>query len=159
PFTIATVATPLQFIVGDAIARWVYRNQPAKFAAIEIVTDSGTHQAEYIYGTYDPATNTIRGGLRIPGFDSFLAGGSTATNVTGLAAVSPGDRASNVTLVHWAFDTMVLIATLLLALVAWFVLAYWRRRTVPRLRIFLWVAAASGVLAYVALECGWITTE
>src|SRR5262249_15870721 len=60
PFTIATVATPLQFIVGDAIARWVYRNQPAKFAAIEIVTDSGTHQAEYIYGTYDPATNTIR---------------------------------------------------------------------------------------------------
>ncbi len=63
------------------------------------------------------------------------------------------------TLVHFAFDIMVLIATLLLALVVWYAIAYWRRRDVPQLRLFLWVAAAAGVLSYIAIEAGWVTTE
>jgi cytochrome bd ubiquinol oxidase subunit I len=159
PFTIGAIATPLQFVVGDSIARWVYQNQPAKFAAMEIVTQSGAHQAEYLFGRYDPATNTVRGGLKIPGLDSYLAGGSTNTNVTGLAVVPANNRASNVTLVHTAFDIMVLIATLLLIMVVWFAIAYWRRRDVPKLRLFLWVAAVAGVLSYVAIEAGWVTTE
>jgi cytochrome bd ubiquinol oxidase subunit I len=159
PFTIGAIATPLQFVVGDSIARWVYQNQPAKFAAMEIVTQSGSHQPEYLFGRYGPATNTVQGGLKIPGLDSFLAGGSTSTNVNGLAVVPANNRASNVTLVHWAFDIMVLVATLLLLMVVWFVIAYWRRRDVPHLRVFLWVAAVAGVLSYVAIESGWVATE
>jgi cytochrome d ubiquinol oxidase subunit I len=54
---------------------------------------------------------------------------------------------------------MVFIATLLLILVIWYAIAYWRRRDVPALRLFQWVAAAAGVLAYIAVECGWVTTE
>ena len=38
-FTVAAVATPIQMGVGDSLARWVYNNQPAKFAAIELVPD------------------------------------------------------------------------------------------------------------------------
>jgi cytochrome d ubiquinol oxidase subunit I len=159
PFTIGAIATPLQFIVGDSIARWVFQNQPAKFAAIEVVTQTGTHQPEILFGRYDPVTNTVKGGISIPGMDSFLAGGKTSTNVTGLAAVAPDDRASNVTLVHFAFDIMVLIATLLLVMVIWYAIAYWRRRDVPQLRLFLWVGAAAGVLSYIAIEAGWVTTE
>jgi cytochrome bd ubiquinol oxidase subunit I len=159
PFTVATIATPLQFIVGDNIARWVYNNQSAKFSAMEVVTTSGSHQAEYIFGRYDPATNTVKGGIKIPGLDSILAGGTRNTFVPGLDVVPQQNRASNVTLVHTAFDVMVLIATLLLALVAWFVIAYWRRRDVPHLRLFLWISAIAGFLAFVAIEAGWITTE
>jgi cytochrome d ubiquinol oxidase subunit I len=159
PFTIGAIATPLQFVVGDSIARWVYQNQPAKFSAMEVVTQSGTHQPEILFGRYDPATNTVKGGISIPGLDSYLAGGSRSTYVKGLAAVAPDDRASNVTVVHFAFDTMVMIATLLLVMVVWYALAYWKRRDVPHLRPFLWVAAASGVLSYIAIEAGWITTE
>lgn len=159
PFTIGAIATPLQFVVGDSIARWVYQNQPAKFAAMEVVTQTGSDQAEYLFGTYDPSTNTVTGGLKIPGLDSYLAGGSRSTVITGLVAVPPENRASNVTLVHWAFDIMVLIATLLLAMVVWFVIAYWKRRDVPHLRVFRWVAAAAGVLSYIAIEAGWFTTE
>jgi cytochrome bd ubiquinol oxidase subunit I len=158
PFTVAAIATPLQFVVGDSIARWLVTNQPAKFAAMEMVTESGTNQTEYIFGTYDPATNTARG-IGIPGLDSILAGGSRDTYVIGLDQVPPQNRASNVTLVHWAFDTMVGIATLLLLLVIWFAIAYWRRRDVPRLRLFLWVASVAGILSYVAIEAGWIVTE
>ena len=101
----------------------------------------------------------MQGGLKIPGLDSYLAGGSTSTNVNGLAVVPANNRASNVTLVHWAFDIMVLIATLLLIMVVWFAIAYWKRRDVPHLRLFLWVAAAAGVLSYAAIEAGWVTTE
>jgi cytochrome bd ubiquinol oxidase subunit I len=159
PFTLGAIATPLQFVVGDSIARWVYQNQPAKFAAMEVVTNTGTHQPEILFGRYNPATNTVSGGISIPGLDSYLAGGSRSTNVQGLAAVAPDNRASNVTLVHFAFDTMVLIATLLLLMVVWYVIAYWRRRDVPHARLFLWVGAAAGILSYIALEAGWVTTE
>jgi cytochrome d ubiquinol oxidase subunit I len=159
PLTVAAVATPLQFMAGDTIARQVFQQQPVKFAAMEVVTQSGAHQPEYLFGRYDSKTNTVKGGIKIPGLDSFLAGGSTSTFVNGLEKVAPEDRPSNVTLVHWAFDIMVGIATLFLLIAAWFAFAYWRRRDVPRARVFLWVVACSGVLAYIALECGWITTE
>ena len=36
-FSVAAVATPIQMGVGDSLARWVYNNQPVKFAAIELV--------------------------------------------------------------------------------------------------------------------------
>jgi cytochrome d ubiquinol oxidase subunit I len=159
PLTVASIATPLQFSVGDTIARQVFQQQPAKFAAMEVVTESGTHQPEILFGRYNSSNDTVSGGIRIPGLDSFLAGGSTSTDVKGLETVKPEDRPSNVTLVHWAFDTMVGLATLLLGLVLWFAIAYWRRRDVPKSKLFLWVAAAAGVLSYIALESGWITTE
>jgi cytochrome d ubiquinol oxidase subunit I len=101
----------------------------------------------------------VTGGIKIPGLDSFLAGGSRSTNVEGLASIPAQNRASNVTLVHYAFDIMVLIGSLLVLLALYYAIAYWRRRDVPRGRIFLCVAAAAGVLAYTAIEAGWITTE
>jgi cytochrome bd ubiquinol oxidase subunit I len=61
--------------------------------------------------------------------------------------------------VHWAFDTMAGIATVLIPLALWFGIAYWRRRDVPHARLFLWCAAAAGFLTYVAIEAGWIVTE
>jgi cytochrome bd ubiquinol oxidase subunit I len=32
PFTVASIAIPIQMGVGDSLARWVYNNQPIKFA-------------------------------------------------------------------------------------------------------------------------------
>ena len=52
-----------------------------------------------------------------------------------------------------------LIGTLLVLLALYYAVAYWRRRDVPHGRIFLWVAAAAGVVSYIAIEAGWITTE
>ncbi len=39
PFTVAIIFSPIQMLVGDALARWVYNNQPVKFAAIELVPE------------------------------------------------------------------------------------------------------------------------
>jgi cytochrome d ubiquinol oxidase subunit I len=159
PLTVAAIVTPLQFAVGDTMARWVANNQPAKFSAMEVVTQSGTDQPEIIFGRYDEATNTVSGGVRIPGLNSVLTGGSRDTYVQGLDAVPLQNRPSNVNIVHWAFDIMVGIGSALILLVAWFAIAYWRHREVPRSKIFLWAAASAGVLTYVAIEAGWIVTE
>jgi cytochrome d ubiquinol oxidase subunit I len=159
PFTVAAVLTPVQFAVGDTVARQVFADQPAKFAAMEVVTRTGSDQPEILFGRYDSATGTVTGGVRIPGLDSYLAGGNRDTVVDGLADIPASDRPSNVTIVHWAFDVMAGIGTALLLLVAWYALAYWRRREVPSSRLFLLAAAASGVLTYAAIEAGWIVTE
>jgi cytochrome d ubiquinol oxidase subunit I len=62
-------------------------------------------------------------------------------------------------MLHWAFDTMVGICTVLIGLGAWFGFVWWRRRDIPKTKWFLRAVALSGVSAIVALECGWIITE
>ncbi len=160
PFTIAAIITPLQFMIGDALARAVYQQQPTKFAAIEIVWKTDPDQAEYIYGWLQP-DGSVKGGIKIPGLDSFLAGFSRDTVVDGLSEVPAGDRPTTVEadIAHFAFDTMVNIAMLLILLALWFAIAWVRRRDVPRSRWFYRFAAIAGVLSVVALECGWVTAE
>ena len=101
----------------------------------------------------------VKGGIEIPGFDSFLVGWSTDTQVIGLDTVAPDDRPPANTMLHWAFDTMVGICTMLIGLGIWFGIGWWRKRDFPQSRWFLRAVAVSGVLSIVALECGWIVTE
>ncbi|MGW6731443.1 cytochrome ubiquinol oxidase subunit I [Streptomyces sp. NPDC055013] len=160
PFTVAAVFTPVQFMLGDSIARQVFHKQPVKFAAMEIVWETDTHVPEYLFGRLHP-DGTISGGIKIPQFDSILAGFSPDTRVTGLTSV-PADQRPNptqATIAHWAFDTMVGIGSLLVVLALWYALVWWRRRRLPASPWFYRCAAVSGVAAVVAVECGWITTE
>jgi cytochrome d ubiquinol oxidase subunit I len=157
PLTVASIATPIQFAVGDTAARAIAEDQPVKFAAMECVQRTHSDVTEYIYGRC--TADGVKGGIGIPGFDSFLVGWSTSTKVTGLDSVSPGDRPPANTMLHWAFDTMVGICTVLIGLGAWFGFVWWRRRDIPKTKWFLRAVALSGVSAIVALECGWIITE
>ena len=112
---------------------------------------------EYIGGRC--TSSGVKGGIAIPGLDSFLVGFSKSTKVTGLDSVSASDRPPANTMLHWAFDAMVGICTALIALGAWFGFVWWRRRDLPKTRWFLRAVAVSGVAALAALECGWIDTE
>src|SRR6476659_3654815 len=105
PLTVACTATPIQFAVGDTAARAIANDQPIKFAAMECVQQTSTDVTEYIYGRC--TSDGGKGGIGIPGFDSFLVGWSTDTQVTGLDTVPPNDRPPYNTMLHWAFDTMV----------------------------------------------------
>jgi cytochrome bd ubiquinol oxidase subunit I len=157
PFAVAAVATPLQLFVGDTAARAIADHQPIKFAAMEYVTTTERHAPEWIYGVYNGGDPKL--GLKIPGLDSFLVGFSTDTEVTGLDTVPASDQPKAKTLLHWAFDTMVLIGTALFLLALWWAFVLWRRRALPRSPWFWRAASVSGVLAVVALWCGWIVTE
>jgi cytochrome d ubiquinol oxidase subunit I len=157
PLTVACIATPIQFAVGDTAARAIAKDQPIKFAAMECVQTTSTDVTEYIYGRC--TADGVKGGIGIPGFDSFLVGWSTSTQVIGLDSVPPDDRPPANTMLHWCFDTMVGICTLLIGLGLWFGIGWWRKRNFPQSRWFLRATALSGVAAVVALECGWIVTE
>src|SRR3954451_1472111 len=50
PFTVAAIATPLQFVVGDVAAREVFHNEPVKFAAIEALPTTETRVPEVLGG-------------------------------------------------------------------------------------------------------------
>jgi cytochrome bd ubiquinol oxidase subunit I len=157
PLTVACIATPIQFAVGDTAARAIAEDQPIKFAAMECVPTTATHVTEYIYGRC--TADGVKAGIGIPGFDSFLVGWSTDTQVIGLDTVPSEDRPPANTMLHWAFDTMVGICSAMIALGLWFGFVWWRRRDIPQTKWFLRAVAVSGVAGVVALECGWIVTE
>ena len=157
PLTVAAIVTPVQLYFGDVAARGVADDQPAKFAAIECVYETGPDQTEWIGGIC--TDDEVRYGIGIPGLDSFLVGFSTDTVVTGLDQIPDDEEPPAHTLVHLAFDTMVGIGSALLLLGAWFGFVWWRRRDIPETRWFLRAIAVSGVAAVVALEAGWVVTE
>src|SRR6185312_267913 len=157
PLTVACIATPIQFAVGDTAARAIAKDQPIKFAGMECVQTTSTDVTEYIYGRC--TSSGVKGGIGIPGFDSFLVGWSTSTQVVGLDSVAPDDRPPDNTMLHWAFDTMVGICSVLILLGLWLGIAWLRRRDIPKTPWFLRAVAVSGVASIVALECGWIVTE
>jgi cytochrome bd ubiquinol oxidase subunit I len=160
PFTLAAVCTPVQFMLGDSIARQVFHKQPVKFAATEIVWKTDTHVPEYLFGRLHP-DGTISGGIRIPQLDSILAGFHADTRVTGLTSVPAGDRptATQATIAHWAFDIMVGIGSLLVVLALWYAAVWLLRRRMPATPWFFRSAAVAGVASVAAVECGWVTTE
>jgi cytochrome bd ubiquinol oxidase subunit I len=157
PLTVAAIVTPIQFAVGDTAARAIASDQPVKFAAMECVQTTHRDVTEYLGGHC--TSSGVKGGIGIPGFDSFLVGFSTNTQFTGLDSVPPSDRPPADTMLHWAFDAMVGICSVLILLGLWLGWAWWRRRDIPRSKWFLRATAVSGVAAIVALECGWIVTE
>jgi len=147
PFTIAALVTPAQIAVGDWAARFLADNQQVKFAALEGVME-----------TERGVAFTVGGVVEIPRLLSLLAQHDPDAVVFGLEEVPPDERPP-VTVVRAAFQIMVAIGTALLGLAAWFGLAWWRRRGLPRARLFLWFAVAAGPLAAIALEAGWVATE
>jgi cytochrome d ubiquinol oxidase subunit I len=157
PLTVGCIAAPLQFLAGDTAARAIAHDQPAKFAGMECIYKGGPDQTEYIYGRC--VDGKVKGGIGIPGFDSILVGFSTDTKVTGLNEIPANERPPANTMLHWCFDTMVGVASLLILLAAWFAVAWYRKRDLPGTKWFLRAVAISGVATVVALECGWIVTE
>ena len=157
PLTVACIATPIQFAVGDTAARSIAKDQPIKFAAMECVQTTSTDVTEYLGGRC--TSSGVKDGIGIPGLDSFLVGWSTSTQVIGLDSVPPDDRPPANTMLHWAFDAMVGICSVLILLALWLGIGWWRKKDFPQSRWFLRATAVSGVASVVALECGWIVTE
>jgi cytochrome d ubiquinol oxidase subunit I len=144
---IGAAAAILQPVCGDLLAKFVYRTQPAKFAAME---------SHYQTAAYAP----IRfGPIQIPGLLSFLATHDFSTTVKGLDDIDASLR-PNVELTHSAFDIMAGIGALLAVLSVWFFLRWWRRRdALFDSRRLLRAIAMAGPLGFIALEAGWIVTE
>ena len=162
PFTVAAIATPVQMGVGDGLARWVYDNQPTKFAAIEMVTQTSSDVPEILLGHLN-SSGEVEGGIAIPGLASWLSDPSTgrATVVQGLDSVPADQRPTirEVNIVHLCWDIMVGLGTLLFLFTLWYWASWIFRRDMPRSRWFLRGASVTGLLSVVTMEAGWIVSE
>jgi cytochrome bd ubiquinol oxidase subunit I len=161
-FTVAAVATPVQMGVGDGLARWVYNNQPVKFAAIELVPTTSSDVPETLLGRLNE-DGTVTGGVPIPGLASWLSdpGTGRSTVIQGLDTVPADERPTirQTNIVHLAWDVMIGLGTLLLLLSLWYGASWLFRRRIPRSKWFLRAAACSGVAGVIAMEAGWVVTE
>lgn len=159
-FITAAVALPVQIFVGDTIARQVFDSEPAKFAAIELLPTTGTHVPETLGGVL--IDGEPRYGISVPWAASILAGFKPSTRIQGLDAIPADIRptTAQVNIVHWAFDIMVGTSMLMLAVAAWFVWVWWKRRnTLQTNRWFLGAASLCGIVSILSLESGWVVTE
>ncbi len=160
PFTIGAVLTPVQLVVGDMATRAVLLDQPAKFAAMEFTWRTRSHNPEVLGGAMTSGGG-IHFGLSISSLDSLLAGFSPNTVVPGLSSFPASGRPSilDANFVHLAFDVMVGLGSIGFLLALWYGWSWFRRRDLPRSPWFFRAASLAGVGSYVAVECGWVTTE
>jgi cytochrome d ubiquinol oxidase subunit I len=151
PFTMGAVVAPIQVVVGDWAVRFVADRQPIKFAAMEGVahTQAGV-----------PFRFAF---LEIPNALSVLLRFDAHATLRGLDSW-PADVQPPVEVVKTSFEIMIAIGVALLALAAWWALAWWLHRRgrgagLPWTPWFLRAAAVAGAAAAIAMEAGWTTTE
>jgi cytochrome d ubiquinol oxidase subunit I len=161
-FTVAAIATPIQMFVGDEVARWVYNNEPIKFAAIELVPKTSDDVPETLFGHLND-DGTVSGGIEIPGLASILSdpADGTSTEIQGLDSFPEGSRPTTgeANVVHLAWDVMVGLGTLLTLLSVWYGAVWVFRRRMPEGKWFLRAASLAGIASVLAMEAGWVITE
>lgn len=156
PFVFASVAAVIQPVAGHVLGSDLADRQPAKLAAFELATTTESPSPLRVGGVL--IDGEVYGALEIPMLGSLIARGSFTEPVPGLDTI-PVENQPPVNLVHWAFQTMVGIGTLLaLAVVVYWVLR-WRRRDLLEHAWFLRFVAVTGPLAVIAVEAGWVATE
>jgi cytochrome d ubiquinol oxidase subunit I len=156
PLTAATIAAPLQVLVGDWAARDVATRQPIKLAAIEGLSKTTRGASEHLLGWY--THGHVEYGIAIPKLLSLLAFHNPDATVTGLDTVPNADQPP-INVERFAFQTMVGIGSLLALFSVGFLIVRWRRHRLPMNRWFYRALALTGPMAYVALIAGWVTTE
>ncbi|MFV9550877.1 cytochrome ubiquinol oxidase subunit I [Algibacter sp. PT7-4] len=155
--TFGAFAAILQPISGDLSAKDIAVRQPVKLAAMEAHYETQKGAPLYIGGIVDNEKQAVSYKIEIPKALSFLAFGDFNAEVKGLNDF-PKDVIPNVAIVHYAFQTMVGIGTLLLVVGILFFISlrkktWWQNNKFWLL--FTWLAP----MGFIALEAGWIVTE
>jgi len=139
---------------GHESAQYLHRYQPEKLAAAEGLFETQPYAPLVIGGFTDPVTKEVKYGIEIPWMLSFLAGNRFDEVVIGLNDF-PEEHWPPL-FVHTLFNGMVGIGSLLILVgfigFAWKKLL--KRSEYPRW--VLWIFVASGPLAMLGIEFGWI---
>lgn len=155
-FSLAALAAPIQIVVGDIAARRLIEAQPAKFAAMELITEGGEAVPLTVGGVL--VDGEVVGAIEIPRLASLIGTRDPNGVLPGLDQI-PEDEIPPVNIVHWSFQVMVGLGMALLFLSGWYGWQWWRKKDLPQSRWFWRLASAAGIAAVIAMEAGWITTE
>lgn len=156
--TFGAVTAMLQPISGDISAKDVAKRQPAKLAAMEALFKTSKPADLVIGGLPNEEHQRVDYAIHLPGLLSFLAHGDFTSEVKGLDTI-PRNEWPPVVVVHIAFQIMVGIGTLLMAIGLGFLLINWKWRHLLGRRWFLTIIFLATPLGFLALEAGWVVTE
>ena len=153
---VALIAACSTIFTGDASARGVARNQPAKFAAFEGHWATGPQAPLHLFGWVDTAHEQTHGPA-LPGMLSWLAYGDAAAPVTGLRDI-PRDERPPVHFTFQLFHLMVGIGFALIALALWSVFLAVRGKLAGS-RGTLWLLTFAVLGPQIANQAGWWAAE
>lgn len=151
-------AALIQGPVGHEVGHMVAKYQPIKLAAMEGQFETTNWAPLRIGGIPDMESRKTTMAVEIPGGLSIIAYNDPRAEVKGLNDF-PSEDLPPVPVVHFAFQTMVGIGTMLMGLAAWTLWHVWKKRPIGDNRLLLWTIVAAGPLSIVALEAGWVVTE
>lgn len=151
------VAAFLQPISGDLSAKNVAERQPVKLAAMEAHYETAKGVPLYIGGIVDEENRSVSNKIEIPGALSFLAFGDFDAEVKGLNDF-PADEIPPVAIVHYAFQIMVGIGTLLMLGGLVYFISY-RKKKWLKLKAFWLLFIILAPMGFIAIEAGWVVTE
>ncbi len=151
------VVAPLQILAGDQHGLNTLKYQPAKIAAMEGHYETERGASLILFGLPDDATETTRFALEIPKLGSLILTHSLDGEIRGLKSFPP-DQRPPAALIFWTFRVMVALGFSMLGLGLWALWRRWRGRPYDD-RWLLRAAVFMGPMGFVAIICGWITTE
>lgn len=154
---VATIFSLAQLFTGHRSAEVVARYQPAKLAALEGHFDSSAKADMYLFGWVNKKTQTTTG-VKIPGGLSFLLHRDFDAPVTGLNAIKPEDRPSQVNAVFQFYHIMVAIGVTLIGLTLYASWQWKRNKLFDKrwlMTIFVWAV----LLPQIANQAGWFAAE
>lgn len=154
----AGIASILQPISGDILAKETAEVQPLKLAAMEAHFETEKGAPLIIGGWPDVEERVTRFAIKIPNMLSFLAFGDFQAEVKGLNDF-PEELWPPVLPTHIAFQVMVGIGTLLIGVSLLSVIGYWKRRELLESSLYLKLLAMCTPLGFIAVEAGWCVTE
>lgn len=155
--TFGAVAAILQPLSGDLSAKDIAKRQPVKLAAMEAHYETTKGAPLYIGGIVDEEKQKVSYKIEIPKALSFLAFGDFDAEVKGLNDF-PLDVRPKVSIVHYAFQIMVGIGTLLLAVGVLFFISLKKKSWWNNKKFWL-LFTCLAPMGFIALEAGWIVTE
>jgi cytochrome d ubiquinol oxidase subunit I len=154
----ASIAAILQPLSGDISAKHAAKRQPAKLAAMEAYFHTQEYAPLVIGGIPDTAAKKVNYGIEIPGLLSFLVHDNFKTKVNGLDKIPVKDQ-PNVAVTHYAFQIMVGLGMIMMALGILYLIATLKvRKWLDKawfLKLYIWATP----LGFIALEAGWTVTE
>lgn len=151
-------AAILQPLSGDLSARVVAKWQPIKLAALEGHFETQAGAPLRIGGIPDANTMKTRYAIEIPRGLSLLAFHDPSAVVIGLKKFAR-DYWPPLIPVHFAFQIMVGLGTIMALVGVWTAVTYFRRRDIVANRKLLLALAIITPFGFIATEAGWTVTE
>ena len=153
----AAIVAPLQILAGDTQGLNTLKYQPAKIAALEGDWQTRDHAPEILFGIPNMKQQRTDYKIEVPLAGSLILTHSLSGKVPGLLQFKPQDRPYS-PLIFFTFRIMVGLGMLMALLGVVSLFLRWRGTFYSNvwLHRFALAMAPSG---FIALLCGWITTE